>query len=652
MPPVTNGKNVKGKGIKRFFKFLGLGAVVAASAYFIFSGSPTAITTTPVSYSELLNNIEDIESVNIESLTTEGNYQVIATLEDGNELVTELISANQLDNLEVLAEEHDVDITNVVATEENGAGTIIMWVAIVSVVGLVFWGVSRIIRDTYEGITSVVSNGGAGGAGKGGSNPNDMTKSKAQLVQDTHISLDQVAGIDDEKEDILEVIDMIKNADKYIKAGAEIPKGIMLSGAPGCGKTMLAKAIAHEAGVPFYSVSGSDFVEMYVGVGAARIRDTFAEARKHKEGAIIFFDEIDAVAKKRGSGPGSNDEREATLNALLTELDGFKSLTDKIFVIGATNRVELLDPALLRPGRFERKIIVPTPDQHGREQILAVYAKNKPLAEGISLETVAKLASGFSGAELKALMNEAVLMMLRNREEVITLEHISESIDRVMMGPAKKSHKYSEHEKRLVATHEAGHAVVGLRLKNADEVVKITVIPRGDAGGYCMSTPKEERFVQTAAEIRERICGLLGGRIAEELVYGSTTTGAHNDLEKATALARALVMDYGLSSLGVAQLRKRTGGEAYDHNISERTKERIDDEINKIIGMCYEETRDLIKANMELLNLIADTLVEQETINKDEIKGIVNRIDGVEEETEEVAIAAVECQPSFIKDEE
>ena len=350
-------------------------------------------------------------------------------------------------------------------------------------------------------------------------------------------------------------------------------------------KTLLAKAIAHEAGVPFYSGSGSDFVEMYVGVGAARIRDTFDEARKHPEGAIIFFDEIDAVAKKRNSGPGSNDERESTLNALLTEVDGFKSQKDKIFVLGATNRVELLDPALLRPGRFERKIIVPVPDQHGREQILAVYAKNKPLAKDVKLETFAKLASGFSGAELKSLLNEAVLMMMRNREKEITMEHISESIDRVIMGPARKSRKYSEHEKRIVSTHEAGHAVVGLKMKNAEEVVKITVIPRGDAGGYCMSTPKEERFVQTAEEIRERICGLLGGRIAEELVIGSTTTGAHNDLEKATHLARSLVMDYGLSSLGVAQLRKRSGSEVQDYNVSERTKERVDEEINKIIGM-------------------------------------------------------------------
>ena len=265
-------------------------------------------------------------------------------------------------------------------------------------------------------------------------------------------------------------------------------------------------------------------------------------------------------------------------------------------------------------------------------------------------ETVAKSASGFSVAELKSLLNEAVLMMMRNREKEITMEHISESIDRVIMGPARKSHKYSEHEKRLVATHEAGHAVVGLKLKNAEEVVKITIVPRGDAGGYCMSTPKEERFVQTGEEIRERICGLLGGRIAEELVIGSTTTGAHNDLEKATHLARSLVMDYGLSSLGVAQLRKRSGSEVQDYNVSERTKERVDEEINKIIGMCYEETRDLIRANMDLLNLIADTLMEKETINKEEIQQLVEHGQLVQEKEEMVAIETSVPEPCLIVD--
>ena len=646
MPPVKESKAKKSSKLGKVLKVIMGASLAIALLLVVFNPNNKQVPIENVSYSVFLDEMTDSTNIYVNPVSS-NNYEVTAVMDDGSKIVTNVAGDTQLATIHNIALDEDIDLTNGEApTESNSTGTVVMWVAVFGIVGLVIWGSVSMVKSTFSGLQGMA--GGASGGGKPGAN--EMTKSKAQLIKDTGVSLDQVAGIDDEKEDILEVIAMIKHADKYIKAGAEVPKGIMLSGAPGCGKTLLAKAIAHEAGVPFYSVSGSDFVEMYVGVGAARIRDTFDEARKHPEGAIIFFDEIDAVAKKRNSGPGSNDERESTLNALLTELDGFKSQKDKIFVLGATNRVELLDPALLRPGRFERKIIVPVPDQHGREQILSVYAKNKPLAKDVKLETVAKLASGFSGAELKSLLNEAVLMMMRNREKEITMEHISESIDRVIMGPARKSHKYSEHEKRLVATHEAGHAVIGLKLKNAEEVVKITIIPRGDAGGYCMSTPKEERFVQTGEEIRERICGLLGGRIAEELVFGSTTTGAHNDLERCYSLARSLVMDYGLSSLGVAQLRRRSGSEVQDYSLSERTKERVDEEINKIIGMCYEETRDLIRENMDLLNLIADTLIDKETINKEEIQQLVEQNETVNIDENMVAVQVTE--PCFIEKSE
>ncbi len=475
----------------------------------------------------------------------------------------------------------------------------------------------------------------------------DFGKSRARLNEDTRkVTFQDVAGLDEEKEEVAELIDFLKSPKKFQKLGARIPKGVLLMGPPGTGKTLLARAVAGEANVPFYYISGSDFVELFVGVGASRVRDMFKQA-KHNAPCLIFIDEIDAVGRQRGTGlGGGHDEREQTLNQLLTEMDGFGA-NEGIIVIAATNRPDVLDPALLRPGRFDRQVTVNLPDVKGREEILKVHARNKVFTKGITLKNLAKRTVGFSGADLENLLNEAALLAVRRGKNAIGIAELDEAQDRVLMGPAKLSHKYTEKEKRIVAYHEAGHAVVGIKLEGANEVQKITIIPRGNAGGYNLMLPREETYLSTKKELLESISGLLGGRVSEEIVFGEVTTGAHNDFEKATKIARAMVTEYGMSSLGPVQLETQEGnvflGRDYNksRNFSSQVAYEIDQEMRSIMDECYELATKIIKENRDLLDLIANTLLKYETITKEQIDYLVEHGHMKEEEEDTESIRAI-----------
>ncbi|MDD2489879.1 MAG: ATP-dependent zinc metalloprotease FtsH [Bacilli bacterium] len=457
----------------------------------------------------------------------------------------------------------------------------------------------------------------------------DFGKSRAKLNEESNkVTFKDVAGLTEEKEEVGELIDFLKNPKKFQSLGARIPKGVLLVGPPGTGKTLLAKAVAGEANVPFYFISGSDFVELFVGIGASRVRDMFKQA-KHNAPCLIFIDEIDAVGRQRGTGlGGGHDEREQTLNQLLTEMDGFGA-NEGIIIIAATNRPDVLDPALLRPGRFDRQITVNLPDVKGREEILQVHANNKIFAPSVKFNNIAKRTVGFSGADLENLLNEAALLAVRRDKKYITLSEIDEATDRVLMGPAKKSKKYTEKEKKLVSYHEAGHVVLGLKLDDAHDVQKVTIIPRSYAGGYAMMVPKEEKYTQTKKELTERITGLLGGRVAEELIFNEITTGAHNDFGKATKIARSMVTEFGMSDLGPIQLEEREEGvflgRDYNksRNFSNEVAHEIDEQIRKIINECYIEAKKIIEANKDLLKLIAETLIEYETLTKEQIDYLV-----------------------------
>ncbi|MFA6327504.1 MAG: ATP-dependent zinc metalloprotease FtsH [Bacilli bacterium] len=457
----------------------------------------------------------------------------------------------------------------------------------------------------------------------------DFGKSKAKLnVDKGKITFKDVAGLEEEKEEVKELIDFLKEPKRFQSLGARIPKGVLLVGPPGTGKTLLAKAVAGEANVPFFFISGSDFVELFVGIGASRVRDMFKQA-KQSAPCLIFIDEIDAVGRQRGTGlGGGHDEREQTLNQLLTEMDGFGA-NEGIIIIAATNRPDVLDPALLRPGRFDRQVTVNLPDIKGREEILEVHAKNKILVPTITLNNLARRTVGFSGADLENLLNEAALLAVRRKKKAITMSEIDEATDRVLMGPAKKSKKYTEKEKKLVAYHEAGHVVLGLKLNDANDVQKVTIIPRSYAGGYAMMVPKEERYTSTKNELLEQIIGLLGGRVSEELIFGEITTGAHNDFEKATKIARSMVTEYGMSDLGPMQLEHQQEaaflGRDYNksRNFSNEVAHEIDIEMRKIITECYEKATKILKQHKKLLNLIANTLVEYETLTKEDIEYLV-----------------------------
>ncbi|UOB64041.1 ATP-dependent zinc metalloprotease FtsH [Bacillus thuringiensis] len=462
----------------------------------------------------------------------------------------------------------------------------------------------------------------------GGSRVMNFGKSKAKLYNDEKkkVRFRDVAGADEEKQELVEVVEFLKDPRKFSEVGARIPKGVLLVGPPGTGKTLLARAVAGEAGVPFFSISGSDFVEMFVGVGASRVRDLFENAKKNAP-CIIFIDEIDAVGRQRGAGlGGGHDEREQTLNQLLVEMDGFGA-NEGIIIIAATNRPDILDPALLRPGRFDRQITVDRPDVNGREAVLKVHARNKPLDENINLRAIATRTPGFSGADLENLLNEAALVAARQDKKIIDMSDIDEATDRVIAGPAKKSRVISEKERNIVAFHEAGHTVIGVVLDEADVVHKVTIVPRGQAGGYAVMLPKEDRYFMTKPELLDKITGLLGGRVAEEIVFGEVSTGAHNDFQRATGIARRMVTEFGMSDkLGPMQFGSSQGGQVFlgrdfhsEQNYSDAIAHDIDVEMQSIMKECYARAKQILTENRDKLDIIAQTLLEVETLDAEQI---------------------------------
>jgi cell division protease FtsH len=467
----------------------------------------------------------------------------------------------------------------------------------------------------------------------GGSRVMNFGKSKAKLYNDDKkkVRFRDVAGADEEKAELVEVVEFLKDPRKFAELGARIPKGVLLVGPPGTGKTLLARAAAGEAGVPFYSISGSDFVEMFVGVGASRVRDLFENAKKNAP-CIIFIDEIDAVGRQRGAGlGGGHDEREQTLNQLLVEMDGFGA-NEGIIIIAATNRPDILDPALLRPGRFDRQITVDRPDVIGREAVLKVHARNKPLDETVNLKNIAMRTPGFSGADLENLLNEAALVAARSNKKKIDMVDIDEATDRVIAGPAKKSRVISVKERNIVAFHEGGHTVIGLILDEADMVHKVTIVPRGQAGGYAVMLPREDRYFMTKPELLDKIVGLLGGRVAEEIVFGEVSTGASNDFQRATGIARRMVTEFGMSDkLGPLQFGNAQNGQVFlgrdihnEQNYSDAIAFEIDLEVQRIIKESYERAREILTENRDKLDLIAKTLLEVETLNAEQIKYLID----------------------------
>ena len=481
-------------------------------------------------------------------------------------------------------------------------------------------------------------------AGGGGANKQafDFSKSRTKLEGNIRVRFEDVAGCDEEKQEMAEIIDYLKYPKKFEKMGARIPKGILLSGHPGTGKTLLAKAVAGEANVPFYSISGSDFVEMFVGVGASRVRDMFKKAQQTAP-CIIFIDEIDAVGRQRGAGfGGGHDEREQTLNQLLVEMDGMEE-NNGVVVIAATNRPDVLDPALLRAGRFDRQITVSLPDRKGRTAILKVHARNKHFAPGIDLDALAKRTPGFSGADLENVLNESAILAVRENLDEIGMKQIDEAIDRVMMGPAKVSRTYDEKTKKLVAYHESGHAIIGLFLDDAQVVQKVTIIPRGQAGGYNLMTPKEEKMMNTKNDLLATITSYMGGRTAEELFFDDVTTGASNDIEHATNIAKDMVTLYGMSDLGPIKYNSGSEnvflGRDYNspNNVSGQVAFEIDEEVRKIVNECHEKAKEVINAHKVELERIANALMEHETLTAEQIRNVVKtgNIDGVEENTTE-----------------
>lgn len=569
-----------------------------------------------ISYNEFVEKLDsgEIEELNLVARASGYTYEArgkldgykenetfFARLPLSDEVMKKIVAAsdNQEFKLEV---EPDPDSSTLLLVVVNVLPLVLL-------VGVAFWFLNRQLAGNKSSL--------------------DFGKSKARLSSDNNkVTFKDVAGLKEEKEEVKEIIDFLKNPKKFQSLGARIPKGILLFGPPGTGKTLLAKAVAGEANVPFYFISGSDFVELFVGVGASRVRDMFQQAKRNAP-CLIFIDEIDAVGRQRGTGlGGGHDEREQTLNQLLTEMDGFGA-NEGIIIMAATNRPDVLDPALLRPGRFDRQVTVNLPDVREREEILAVHAKNKTLAEGVTLENLAKRTPGFSGADLENLLNEAALLAVRRNKTKITMSEIDEATDRVLMGPAKTSHKYSESDRKLVAYHEAGHAVVGLKLANANDVQKVTIIPRGSAGGYNMMVPSVEKLCSTKTDLLEEITGLLGGRTAEEVVFGEITTGAHNDFEKATKIARAMVTEYGMSDLGPLQFEQQEGsvflGRDYNkmQHFSNEVANEIDMEMRKIIDNCHKKATEIIKQNKDLLKLIAEALLEYETLTKEQIDYLV-----------------------------
>ena len=613
----------KNNTVRNFFPYLVLFIIIIATFFILNIGGRKVNDLTT---GELITALEqgEVTEITIMPKSSESIYYISGKL-DGyadNESFEARVVEAEIANILALKEENEIAEYT---TEPDPGSSPVLYI-IVNVLPLVL-----LIVISYILFSKLAS------SNKGSM---DFGKSRAKLSDDKHqAKFSDVAGLKEEKEEVKELIDFLKNPKKFQKLGARIPKGVLLFGPPGTGKTLLARAVAGEANVPFYYISGSDFVELFVGVGASRVRDMFQQAKRTAP-CLIFIDEIDAVGRQRGTGlGGGHDEREQTLNQLLTEMDGFGE-NEGIIIIAATNRPDVLDPALLRPGRFDRQVTVNLPDVKGREEILAVHARNKVLAPSVSLEAIAKRTPGYSGADLENLLNEAALLAVRRNKDSITMNEIDEASDRVLMGPAKTSRKRSEADRKLVAYHESGHAVVGIKLKGASDVQKVTIIPRGNAGGYNMMIPSEEKLCLTKTDLLEQITGLLAGRVAEEVVFKEVTTGAENDFAKATKIARSMVTEYGMSDLGPMQLEQQEGsvflGRDYNksRNFSNEVAHEIDTEMRKIIDGCYKDATKIIEENRQLLDLLATTLLEYETLTKEQIDYLVEYGKMPEEDSE------------------
>ena len=601
--------------------------LVTGFQYF-YSGN-TAGRSEKINYTEL---VKEITADNVKELTYQPNGSIIEVSgvyknpktskeETGIQFFTPdattverfsstiLPSDSTVAELQKLASEHQAEVT---VKHESSSG---MWINIlVSVVPFAI---------LFFFLFSMMGNMG----GNNSRNPMSFGRSKAKAAnkEDIKVRFSDVAGAEEEKQELVEVVEFLKDPKRFTKLGARIPAGVLLEGPPGTGKTLLAKAVAGEAGVPFFSISGSDFVEMFVGVGASRVRSLFEDAKKAAP-AIIFIDEIDAVGRQRGVGlGGGNDEREQTLNQLLIEMDGFEG-NEGIIVIAATNRSDVLDPALLRPGRFDRKVLVGRPDVKGREAILKVHAKNKPLADDVDLKLVAQQTPGFVGADLENVLNEAALVAARRNKSVIDASDIDEAEDRVIAGPSKKDKTVSQRERELVAYHEAGHTIVGLVLSNARVVHKVTIVPRGRAGGYMIALPKEDQMLLSKEDMKEQLAGLMGGRVAEEIIFNVQTTGASNDFEQATQMARAMVTEYGMSEkLGPVQYEGNHamfGAQSPQKSISEQTAYEIDEEVRSLLNEARNKAAEIIQSNREPHKLIAEALLKYETLDSTQIKSL------------------------------
>ena len=599
------------------------------TGYQYFSTGSVAGKSEQINYTELVKEITDD---NVKELTYQPNGSVIevsgvyknpktskeetgiqffspsaTTVEKFSSII--LPSDTTVSELQKLASDHKAAVT---IKHESSSG---MWINIL--VSIVPFGI------LFFFLFSMMGNMG----GNNGRNPMSFGRSKAKAAnkEDIKVRFSDVAGAEEEKQELVEVVEFLKDPKRFTKLGARIPAGVLLEGPPGTGKTLLAKAVAGEAGVPFFSISGSDFVEMFVGVGASRVRSLFEDAKKAAP-AIIFIDEIDAVGRQRGVGlGGGNDEREQTLNQLLIEMDGFEG-NEGIIVIAATNRSDVLDPALLRPGRFDRKVLVGRPDVKGREAILKVHAKNKPLAEDVDLKLVAQQTPGFVGADLENVLNEAALVAARRNKSIIDASDIDEAEDRVIAGPSKKDKTVSQKERELVAYHEAGHTIVGLVLSNARVVHKVTIVPRGRAGGYMIALPKEDQMLLSKEDMKEQLAGLMGGRVAEEIIFNVQTTGASNDFEQATQMARAMVTEYGMSEkLGPVQYEGNHamfGAQSSQKSISEQTAYEIDEEVRSLLNEARNKAAEIIQSNRETHKLIAEALLKYETLDSTQIKAL------------------------------
>ena len=628
--------------------------LVTGFQYF-YSGN-TAGRSEKINYTEL---VKEITADNVKELTYQPNGSIIEVSgvyknpktskeETGIQFFTPtattverfsstiLPSDSTVSELQKLASEHQAEVT---VKHESSSG---MWINIlVSVVPFAI---------LFFFLFSMMGNMG----GNNSRNPMSFGRSKAKAAnkEDIKVRFSDVAGAEEEKQELVEVVEFLKDPKRFTKLGARIPAGVLLEGPPGTGKTLLAKAVAGEAGVPFFSISGSDFVEMFVGVGASRVRSLFEDAKKAAP-AIIFIDEIDAVGRQRGVGlGGGNDEREQTLNQLLIEMDGFEG-NEGIIVIAATNRSDVLDPALLRPGRFDRKVLVGRPDVKGREAILKVHAKNKPLAEDVDLKLVAQQTPGFVGADLENVLNEAALVAARRNKSIIDASDIDEAEDRVIAGPSKKDKTVSQRERELVAYHEAGHTIVGLVLSNARVVHKVTIVPRGRAGGYMIALPKEDQMLLSKEDMKEQLAGLMGGRVAEEIIFNVQTTGASNDFEQATQMARAMVTEYGMSEkLGPVQYEGNHamfGAQSPQKSISEQTAYEIDEEVRSLLNEARNKAAEIIQSNRETHKLIAEALLKYETLDSTQIKSLYETgkmPDTVEEESHALSYDEVKSKMS------